>query len=1027
MNPLKLNTTSVSLAVTPTVVSTLLSHYLNRRPLKQKPTAHLSYDEGLHLVRSFLQFASHHTVEELQAFTAQWVPHPQWVRVDEVTIADQLLEKAAALLQAELGDEGIAQVGGRQWWQWRRPKSPLKAEWIEMKAHYQERKKRGDPGKRVMLYVHGGAYFFGSVDEHRYQMQRHARKLKARVFAPRYRLAPQFPFPCGLQDCIAAYLYLLTVQEPNTIILAGDSAGGGMVLSMLCTLRDQGIPLPAGAILISPWVDLTHSFPSVAGDTPFDYIPRSGFHHKPSRAWPPPNEEDLAMMEEQAAKKKHGDKGAAKSSTLEAKQANPFELETPEGHDANGDPLAKPEAPLDAEIPKTAVLLSVTIDGKLTTVKDQIQMYTTNQLLHHPLVSPVTQPTLGGLPPLLIMVGGGEVLRDEQIYLAHKCANPAKYAPPDEKMDDTAREKLKRYKPTNVQLQVWDDLCHVAPTLSFTRPAKYMYRSVAQFGAWALARAQQVEIDILDDDDISVISTSGSDTDQPQAEWEAQIETAPAGNNPLKAQIGKAGDTLPPFKGHMIRQRVTRHGGVYSLEAPSELAGCTLDRNDVGVAKAVPVRRWLETKAQWDSKYSSARAKVHQKIVKDIASGFIGYGEGERPPPTALVGRRRAPSEQVERKKRKSLGLALWSLWGSKHDEMTVEREQKADQQEAAGQSATEHADRGVPTLANVDGEDGDRTLASPTSPGRSRSRSRSRTVVDEHQTSQQSEGNEGITPVAALIELRREAGKKPQVEAVAGGDSAGPPRMLSPTDIPDTVVAGKRPFIDGYAMPFSLGKEADTASMLTLQSTAAGPDVRPMSLLRTMSGGTNVSDATQNAETGVAGRKPFPDGVAMPFRLGHDAETASMMTLQSTAPGPDVRPVSPMPPTSAPITSAKPEAEVEVAGKRPIVNGLAMPFNLGKEADTASMMTLQSTAPGQDVRSASPVPCATRADNESRPVSEHFGATTPITLASTTSMALDSASAYATPMVELERPKMERDLFVTATEDLPMATSASR
>ncbi|KAG7135302.1 AB hydrolase superfamily protein C4A8.06c like [Verticillium longisporum] len=449
MNPLKLNTTSVSLAVTPTVVSTLLSHYLNRQPLKQKPTAHLSYDEGLHLVKSFLQFASHHTVEELQAFTAQWVPHPQWVRVDEITIADQLLEKAAALLQAELGEEGIARVGGRQWWQWRRPKSPLKAEWIEMKAHYQERKKNGDPGKRVMLYVHGGAYFFGSVDEHRYQMQRHARKLKARVFAPKYRLAPQFPFPCGLQDCIAAYLYLLTIQEPNTIILAGDSAGGGMVMSMLCTLRDQGIPLPAGAILISPWVDLTHSFPSVAGDTPFDYIPTSGFHHKPSRAWPPPNEDDLAMMEEQAAKKKKGDKGAAKPSTLEAKQGNPFELETPEGHDAQGDPIAKPEAPLEADVPKTSVLLSVTINGKLTTVKDQIQgdpiakpeapleadvpktsvllsvtingklttvkdqiqMYTTNQLIDHPLVSPVTQPTLGGLPPLLIMVGGGEVLR----------------------------------------------------------------------------------------------------------------------------------------------------------------------------------------------------------------------------------------------------------------------------------------------------------------------------------------------------------------------------------------------------------------------------------------------------------------------------------------------------------------------------------------------------------------------------------------------------------------------------------------
>src|SRR3569833_307249 len=142
-------------------------------------------------------------------------------------------------------------------------------------------------------------------------------------------------------------------------------------------------------------------------------------------------------------------------------------------------------------------------------------MYTTNELLSHPLVSPVMAPTLGGLPPLLIMTGGGEVLRDEQIYLAHKCANPSKNLPSDAILDDKARASIEQFKPTDVQLQVWDDLCHVAPTLSFTRPAKYMYRSIAQFGAWALARAQKTEIDILDDDDISVISSSGSDAEDP--------------------------------------------------------------------------------------------------------------------------------------------------------------------------------------------------------------------------------------------------------------------------------------------------------------------------------------------------------------------------------------------------------------------------------------------------------------------------------------------------------------------------------
>jgi acetyl esterase/lipase len=157
--------------------------YLNRKPLHQKPTAHISYDEGLHLIRKFLLYASHHTVEDIQRFTSQWVPHPRWVKVDEVKISEEHITKAAVHIQEQLGHHGIEKVGGNVWWQWRRPGSGMKAEWIEMRSDYHERKKNKDDGKRVMLYVHGGAYFFGSVDEHRYQMQRHARKLKARVFA----------------------------------------------------------------------------------------------------------------------------------------------------------------------------------------------------------------------------------------------------------------------------------------------------------------------------------------------------------------------------------------------------------------------------------------------------------------------------------------------------------------------------------------------------------------------------------------------------------------------------------------------------------------------------------------------------------------------------------------------------------------------------------------------------------------------------------------------------------------------------
>ena len=127
-------------------------------------------------------YASHHTVEELQAFTSQWVPNPRWVKAEDVVIPQEHIEKSADILVAQLGHKGIDRVGGSKWWRWRRDGSSLKAEWVEMRAHH-ARRKPGEKNKRVMLYIHGGAYFFGSVDEHRYQIQRHARKLEARVLA----------------------------------------------------------------------------------------------------------------------------------------------------------------------------------------------------------------------------------------------------------------------------------------------------------------------------------------------------------------------------------------------------------------------------------------------------------------------------------------------------------------------------------------------------------------------------------------------------------------------------------------------------------------------------------------------------------------------------------------------------------------------------------------------------------------------------------------------------------------------------
>lgn len=297
--------------------------------------------------------------------------------------------------------------------------------------------------------------------------------------------------------------------------------------SMLVIMRDRGIPLPAGAILISPWVDLTHSFPSVAGDNPLDYIPPHGFHQRPSSSWPPPNSDDILAIEESIVKKLAHNGQASAPMESEADAVQGFHVDHhPEPGTQKDNASSDPHpvgSPIANTVPGPGHDLSIMLDGKLVEIKDQIQMYASNQLISHPLVSPILQPSLGGLPPLLILTGGGEMLRDEQIYLAHKAANPTKYPPGDAFLDeiphDHNRDLVNKWKPTDVQLQVWEDLCHVAPTLSFTRPAKYMYRSIAQFGAWALARAQKTEIEILDDDDVSVISESESD-EETQAETE---------------------------------------------------------------------------------------------------------------------------------------------------------------------------------------------------------------------------------------------------------------------------------------------------------------------------------------------------------------------------------------------------------------------------------------------------------------------------------------------------------------------------
>ncbi len=111
--------------------------------------------------------------------------------------------------------------------------------------------------RRVVLYLHGGGYVIGSNLGYREFAGRLARACHARVLVLNYRLAPENPFPAAVEDATAAYRHLLSEGiEAANIMIAGDSAGGGLTLATLVALRDAGDPLPACATCFSPWVDL---------------------------------------------------------------------------------------------------------------------------------------------------------------------------------------------------------------------------------------------------------------------------------------------------------------------------------------------------------------------------------------------------------------------------------------------------------------------------------------------------------------------------------------------------------------------------------------------------------------------------------------------------------------------------------------------------------------------------------------------------------------------------------------------------
>ncbi|KAK2809797.1 hypothetical protein FQN50_003437 [Emmonsiellopsis sp. PD_5] len=181
----------------------------------------------------------------------------------------------------------------------------------------------------TVLYFHGGAYYLMDPCTHRGTTTKLAKLTGGRCFSVRYRLAPQNPFPAAVLDALVAYLYLLSPPEgslhapvpANKIVVAGDSAGGGLTLCFLQTLltlrrmspngtvrfhgKDVPIELPAGVAPCSPWCDVTLSLPSGTRNVAIDFLPQpainsgslfEGFPYPPDSAWPasPPRAEMYA-------------------------------------------------------------------------------------------------------------------------------------------------------------------------------------------------------------------------------------------------------------------------------------------------------------------------------------------------------------------------------------------------------------------------------------------------------------------------------------------------------------------------------------------------------------------------------------------------------------------------------------------------------------------------------------------------------------------------------------------------------------
>ncbi|KAH0587778.1 hypothetical protein H2248_006536 [Termitomyces sp. 'cryptogamus'] len=715
-----ITTTSAAVHIAPVVIKTFFEH--GKRKAKeikegragQDAKDDIFYDEAFHIVKAFIQLGTENTVESLQAFTNTHVPAPPWAAVSPVLIPLSSCNRAADILIEWFGPHDLKHVvGGERWWQVR-GLDGLDGEWMTEKDYLSSSTEHKEHGRiklsnddcnilrmnhleTVMLYVHGGGYFWGSINTHRYQIIRYARKFKGRAFAVNYRKAPQYPWPCPIQDILAAYFYLIEpprgalhkAVSPSKIVMAGDSAGGGLCLTVLTILRDLGLPMPAGAVLISPWVDLTHSFPSVMDNSDTDIIPQYGFLAKPSALWPLyplPKDSGHVISTRSNVPLKPGHADTLKPTpgrihdvdntdddviSGERVQAQKQMLSESLKEDASsaegkGSKTEVKEYVLDYDInfwePKPPKVL---MEGSIE-LRAQIQLYATNEQLGHPLVSPILQGSLGNLPPLYILAGNDEVLRDEIIYLAHRAAHPSEYPLRHGVMQDGHRQKenAERFtNPTKVHLQVFDGMCHVLTVFTFTKSAKRAYRSIAEFVKHVSFRDTE-HLEHVPERHRSPSDTHTEDLNEPQhrpfSEKRQQffhfLNTKKPSQDPIDVSLYKRnganaanevkhdevnfvpvshlaneGNSDDPIRNatndisnlSMIRERVDIRGITRHMEPPKEIKALQIRPEKVGIIKEGPIRRWFEGQQKWDTRFEHAAKRAIKRRTKIEASASV--------------------------------------------------------------------------------------------------------------------------------------------------------------------------------------------------------------------------------------------------------------------------------------------------------------------------------------------------------------------------------------------------------------------